>query len=109
MAERMRAFDWAGTPIGPVARWPHSLRTAVGICLASRHPMVIWWGPQLVLLYNDAWVPILGPSKHPALGKPGASVWPEMWHIIGKQMRSVLATGQATWSDDQLLPAMRFG
>ena len=109
MAERMRAFDWAGTSIGPVQRWPQSLRMAVGICLASRHPMVIWWGPQLVLLYNDAWVPILGPSKHPALGKPGAGVWPEMWHIIGEQMRSVLATGEATWSDDQLLPAMRFG
>jgi anti-anti-sigma factor len=109
MAERMRAFDWADTPVGPVDRWPQSLRTAVGICLSSRHPMVIWWGPQLALLYNDAWVPILGPSKHPALGKPGASVWPEMWHIIGEQMRSVLATGEATWSDDQLLPAMRFG
>jgi anti-anti-sigma factor len=109
MAERMRGFDWAATPIGPVEGWPQSLRTAVGICLSSRHPMVIWWGPELVLLYNDAWVPILGPSKHPALGRPGASVWPEMWHIIGEQLSSVLATGLATWSDDQLLPADRFG
>ncbi|MGH3786710.1 MAG: SpoIIE family protein phosphatase [Pseudonocardiaceae bacterium] len=71
--------------------------------------MVIWWGPELVLIYNDAWMPILGPSKHPALGKPGAQVWPEMWHIIGAQMRHVLNTGEATWSDDQLLPANRYG
>jgi len=109
MAARMAAFNWAATPLGPVSRWPQSLRTAVGICLSSRYPMVIWWGPDLVLLYNDAWVPILGPEKHPALGLPGARVWPELWHIIGTQLHSVLSTGQATFSDDQLLPAMRFG
>ncbi|MBW0011630.1 SpoIIE family protein phosphatase [Mycobacterium sp.] len=109
MAARMRAFDWSKSLIGPVADWPQSLRTAVGICLSSRYPMVIWWGAELVLLYNDAWVPILGPEKHPALGRAGAEVWPEMWHIIGKQLNSVLQTGAATFSDDQLLPANRFG
>jgi hypothetical protein len=71
--------------------------------------MVIWWGPELVLIYNDAWVQILGPAKHPALGEPGELVWPEMWHIIGAQLPGVLDSGQATWSDDQLLPAMRHG
>jgi hypothetical protein len=109
MGELIIAHDWAATPIGAIEEWPHSLRTAVRICVTSRHPMVIWWGPQLVLIYNDAWVPILGPSKHPALGKPGAQVWPEMWHIIGAQMRHVLNSGEATWSDDQLLPAYRYG
>ncbi|MFD1148482.1 SpoIIE family protein phosphatase [Saccharothrix hoggarensis] len=109
MARRVVALDWSSTQVGPIEGWPAGLRTAVGICLSSRHPMVIWWGPDLVLLYNDAWVPILGPAKHPALGRPGESVWPEMWHIIGKQLRGVLETGEATWSDDQLLPAHRFG
>jgi len=109
MAARMSAFNWAATPLGPVARWPQSLRAAVGICLSSRYPMVIWWGPDLALIYNDAWVPILGPDKHPALGWPGIQVWPENWHIIGKQLRGVLETGQATFSDDQYLPVKRFG
>ena len=77
MAARMAAFDWASTPLGPASRWPQSLRTAVGICLSSRHPMVIWWGSHLALLYNDACVPILGPDKHPALGVPGMAVWRE--------------------------------
>lgn len=109
MAARMSSFNWAATPLGPVSKWPQSLRTAVGICLSSRYPMVIWWGSDLALIYNDAWVPILGPDKHPALGWPGIQVWPENWHIIGQQLRSVLETGQATFSDDQHLPVKRFG
>jgi PAS domain S-box-containing protein len=109
MAARMAAFDWSASLLGPVRTWPQSLRTAVGICLSSRYPMVIWWGPHLVLLYNDAWVPILGPEKHPALGRPGIDVSPEIWHIIGRQLYSVLQTGEATFSENQLLPAMRFG
>ncbi|WP_300008609.1 SpoIIE family protein phosphatase [Pseudonocardia sp.] len=109
MGRRIAELDGAATPLGPLASWSTTLRTAVGICVSSRHPMVIWWGPQLALLYNDAWIPILGPAKHPALGRPGRAVWPEMWHIIGRQLTSVLRTGEATWSDDQLLPAHRFG
>lgn len=109
MARMMREFDWAASALGPVSGWPESLCTAVSICLTSRHPMVVWWGPELVPLYNDAWTPILG-DRHPeGLGRRGADVWPEMWHFIGAQMRSVLATGQATWSDDQLLPTSRSG
>ncbi|WP_188112961.1 SpoIIE family protein phosphatase [Mycobacterium simiae] len=109
MAARMAAFDWSGSVLGPVADWPPSLRTAVGICLSSRYPMAIWWGPELVLMYNDAWAPIPGPAKHPAHGRPGAQVWPEVWHIIGAQLNSVLETGKATFSADQLLPISRLG
>ena len=105
----MRAVDWAATALGPVASWPASLRTAVGICLGSRHPMMIWWGPELVLLYNDALIPIIGPAGHPALGRPGAELWPQTWHVVGEQLRGVLETGETTWADDQLQPADRFG
>jgi len=108
MATRMATFDWSGSLLGPVDSWPQSLRTAVGICLSSRYPMVIWWGRDLVLLYNDAWIPVLG-DKHPAVARVGRDVWPEMWHIIGRQLHSVLDTGRATFSDDQLLPTQRFG
>lgn len=109
MGALMRRLDWAATPIGAVDQWPQSLRTAVSICLNSRFPMVIWWGKDLILLYNDAWRPILG-NKHPqALGRPGQEVWAENWDVIGLQLNGVLETGQATWSDDLLLPALRYG
>ena len=105
MGTRVRALDWAATtPLGPISAWPQSLKASLSICLHSRFPMVIWWGAELTLLYNDAWRPMLGETKHPrALGRPGAEIWPEIWPIIGEQLKSVVNTGQATWSDDTLL------
>ncbi|WP_436392334.1 SpoIIE family protein phosphatase [Amycolatopsis sp. MEPSY49] len=108
MAARMRDFDWASSPLGEPAEWPASLTTAVRICLTSRFPMIVWWGPDLRFLYNDAYLPLLG-TKHPALDKPGALVWSEIWHIIGPMLDSVMTTGEATWSEDLLLPMNRHG
>ncbi|MCR6487983.1 SpoIIE family protein phosphatase [Amycolatopsis sp. OK19-0408] len=108
MATRMREFDWASSPLGEPAGWPASLTTAVRICLTSRFPMIVWWGPELRFLYNDAYLPLLG-TKHPALDKPGSQVWTEIWHIIGPMLDGVMATGEATWSEDLLLPMNRHG
>ena len=108
MATLMRAYPWERSPFGPVSDWPQSLKTAVSICLASRFPMLLWWGPDLLLLYNDAWRPVLG-GKHPSLARPGREVWPEIWHIIGPMLNSVLQTGRATWQDDGLLMLERDG
>src|SRR5262249_23633669 len=78
MGALMRAFDWTKTPLGDPTNWPDPLKMAIATCLASRFPMVVWWGPELLMLYNDAWQPILGETKHPAgLGRPGKESWPE--------------------------------
>ncbi|WP_170149614.1 ATP-binding protein [Rhodoplanes roseus] len=103
----MRAHDWTQSPLGPPERWPDALKMTVSICLNSRFPMVIWWGPDFVMLYNDAYRPILGMTKHPAsLGRPGRAIWPETWSIIGPQLESIWH-GEATWSHDVLLPLDR--
>ncbi|MFD7658678.1 SpoIIE family protein phosphatase, partial [Actinosynnema sp. NPDC059797] len=108
MAARMRAHPWAESGAGTPGTWPAALRTAVRICLTSRFPMILWWDEELRFLYNDAYLPLLG-GKHPALGKPGERVWPEIWHTIGPMLRSVMASGEATWSEDLLLPVNRHG
>jgi PAS domain S-box-containing protein len=72
--------------------------------------MVLWCGKELVMLYNDAWRPVLGATKHPiALGRPGKEIWAEIWDIIGEQLNRVLSTGEATWSEDLLLLVDRYG
>jgi PAS domain S-box-containing protein len=110
MGAQMRSHDWSRTVFGPVSAWPQSLRTALRICLDSRFPIVIWWGPELRLLYNDAWRPMLGATKETkALGAPGKEVWPDIWDTIGPMLESVIRTGQAIWETDQMLLFDRHG
>src|ERR1700742_1930291 len=103
MGSPMRSFDFAQTPLGPPDRWPESLRTAVSICLGSRFPMVVFWGPELTFLYNDPYRPMLGRGHPAALGRPAGEVWPEIWDVIGPMLHGVLERGEATWAEDQLL------
>ena len=108
MVRQMRDYPWEGSGLGDPRDWPASLRTACRICLTSRFPMIVWWGPDLRIVYNDAYLPLLG-DKHPALGLEGRQVWGEIWDTIGPMLDSVLRTGQATWSEDMLLPMRRHG
>jgi PAS domain S-box-containing protein len=109
MGARVRALDWSKTPLGPIATWPQSLKTSVSTCLNSRFPMLVWWGPELVKIYNDAYRPLIG-SKHPwALGSPGREVWPEIWNVIGPMLNQVMERGEATVSEDLLLLLERDG
>ena len=91
MAERTRAFDWSGTPVGPVEQWPETLLITVNTLLSSRHPMFLWWGDDLIQFYNDAYRPSIREDKHPAaLGQAGRECWPEIWSIIGPQIEAVM-------------------
>jgi PAS domain S-box-containing protein len=110
MGALTRGYDWSATSIGPVDTWPQSLRTAVRILLNTNHPMFIWWGPDLIQFYNDAYRQTMGPERHPsALGQRGRDCWAEIWHIIGPQIEQVMSGGGATWHENQLVPVTRYG
>ena len=64
MGERIRKFDWANTPLGPISGWSPALRTMLGILLANRFPHILWWGSHYIQFYNDPYRPVLG-TKHP--------------------------------------------
>jgi two-component sensor histidine kinase len=110
MGALTRGFDWSKTPLGSPATWPQSLRVTVRLVLTSRHPMFIWWGPELIQFYNDAYRETMGPEMHPsALGARGRDCWEEIWDIIGPQIEYVMAGNGATWHEDQLVPVTRHG
>jgi PAS domain S-box-containing protein len=111
MTALMRAKDWSATPVGKPGTWPQSLRTALSILLGSKFPMFLWWGPELVCFYNDAYRPSLGKEgKHPRiLGQRAEEGWAEIWHIIKPLIDQVLSGGESTWSEDQLIPIFRDG
>ena len=110
MADRTRGFDWSQTSVGPIEHWPEALLISVNTLLCSRHPMFLWWGPDLIQFYNDAYRPSIREDKHPsALGQNGAECWPEVWHVIGPQIDAVMTRGEASWHENQLVPIHRNG
>ncbi len=109
MGERIRSFDWSKTPLGPIDRWPQSLKTAVRIMLTSRQPFWLGWGPTLIKLYNDAYKSIVG-GKHPAaLGQPASVVWREIWPEIGPMLETAMKGVEGTYVEEQLLIMERNG
>lgn len=105
----IREFDWRTTSLGVPEDWPASLKTAVRIMLSSPQPFWIGWGPELVLLYNDAYCSILG-GKHPrALGRPLSHVWSEVWPDIEGMLETAMSGREGTFVEAQLLIMERFG
>src|SRR6185437_8113403 len=110
MVQRVRDFDWAQTPLDARAAWPPSLRQIVDVILASGFPMAVRWGADLIMIYNDAYRPILG-DKHPeALGKPTREIWPEIYDDLVAIHEPILAGESPGFFDvDHLWPIRRHG
>jgi PAS domain S-box-containing protein len=105
MRALIEAFDWSQTPLGPMERWSSSLRTLVGVVLASGFPMYIAWGREYIQIYNDAFRPILGSTKHPgALGISTAETFAEIWDQVRSMFELVITEGEPVVGQD--LPFM---
>jgi signal transduction histidine kinase/FixJ family two-component response regulator len=110
MGRRFAEFDWTAHPLGSPQSWQPEVRSAVAVVLTSRFPIVLWLGAEdLFLIYNDAYIAILG-DRHPeALGQRGQYAWWDIWQPISPMLASVIATGEATWSHDLMLPMVTAG
>lgn len=107
-AALLRAIDWSATPLGSTDTWPHSLCCVLSICMNARFPISIYWGAEHIMFYNDAAIPLHG-DKHPwALGCPARKVWPELWDVVGRRFKRVMA-GEAISGEDEFLPMHRYG
>ncbi len=93
-----RTVDWADTSLGPVSDWSESLRAAVRMALSSGFPMIVFWGPDYIQIYNDAFLPSLGDKA--AAGLPGSETWTEVWEQTGRLFDQVVRTGEADYAED---------
>jgi PAS domain S-box-containing protein len=110
MGALMRAYDWKSTSFGEPDTWPASLRTCVMLMLHAEQPMCVWWGPELLCLYNDAYRHAIGPERHPgSMGRPGREVWNEIWDVIGPQIDHVLSGRGSVSYENALVPITRNG
>lgn len=109
MADLVRSHNWADTPLGPIPAWPELLIDSVNLLLCNQFPSVIFWGPQLIQIYNDAYVSVIG-EKHPrAVGQPAAACWRESWHIAGPEIEAALLCGESIYRQKVLVPVIREG
>lgn len=101
LAQLMRALDWSKTDLPPPNQWPEELRVAVQLCLSSCMPIVIYWGPEYTVLYNDAYSSLLNTEVHPnALGKKASHCGSDIWQTLEPMLQSVYTTGHALGTQD---------
>ena len=110
MAARCRELDWSGTSLGHESKWPQSLKTLVSTLLSSRNPMLLFWGSDLVMVYNDSFAPSLGSERDArGLGASGREFWTDVWGVIGAQLEGVMSRAESFWFENALVPIERDG
>lgn len=77
--------------------------------LSSRFPSGVFWGPELIQLYNDAYLPLMAEKDPKALGQAAPECWKEAWHIIRPQFEAVLDRGESIFQEDVIVPVIRQG
>ncbi|GIL41225.1 ATP-binding protein [Roseiterribacter gracilis] len=101
MARRIASFDWSAT-LGPIETWPVSLRTTVDLAILSPVPMVILWGADGIMIYNDAYSVFAG-GRHPRLlGSKVLEGWPEAADLNREVLRVCLGGGTLEYKDLEL-------
>jgi PAS domain S-box-containing protein len=109
MRAAIARYDWSGTPLQSVDKWPETLRTVLGVVLDTTFPMLIMWRPDLIQVYNDGYVPIFG-DKHPrSLGQPAQECWADIWSEAGPLLRGVYENGEAVFFESLPLMVQRHG
>ncbi|ORY55447.1 uncharacterized protein BCR38DRAFT_461966 [Pseudomassariella vexata] len=104
-----RTRDWASTTLGPIEHWSADLRAMANMVMASPHPAAMYWGPEYITIYNEAYVPMAG-QKHPQLmGQSYKDAWGEIWSSIAPVFDSAWQSGQATMKNDDRLIVNRYG
>src|SRR6201996_7233237 len=105
----IRTLDWSKTILGPISAWPAHLKAAISLMLPAQAQIVLFWGPEFVALYNDAYAPSIG-EKHPtALGRPACENWAELWDDLEPLLRRVLDTGETVFAKDRPFYIERHG
>lgn len=108
MGAAIRTYPWHETGLGPIDSWPVALRAVVQMMLQQKQSICLFWGPELRILYNDAYAPLLGGREPTALGQPFQQVWSDVWDEL-KPFRESALSGEGTFAEDLRLIMTRNG
>jgi PAS domain S-box-containing protein len=107
MGESVLGHDWGATPLGPKQAWPPSLAFAVALCLRSPLATALYWGPERLLVHNQAWARLLGGES--ALGRPAREAAQSLWPVAAALVEQVERRGEGAFVQDQPLRLLRDG
>ena len=109
MAEVIRTHDWSLTLLGPIEDWSENLLFSANLMLACAFPSLVFWGEELVQLYNDAFIPLLA-ERHPSgLGQTAQECWWDAWQIVGPNLKRVMNDGESVFHENTVVPIVRDG
>jgi PAS domain S-box-containing protein len=109
MAEVIRTHDWSLTLLGPIEDWSEDLLFSANLMLACAFPSLVFWGEELVQLYNDAFIPLLA-ERHPSgLGQTAQECWWDAWQIVGPNLKRVMNDGESVFHENTVVPIVRDG
>jgi PAS domain S-box-containing protein len=109
MAELIRAHNWRVTPLGPIEDWSEALLLSTNLMLSCGFPSLVFWGKELVQLYNDAFIPLLA-ERHPSgLGQTAQACWWDAWQIVGPNLKRVMSHGETVFQENTVIPVFRDG
>lgn len=109
LARLIAEKDWSDSPVGHPSDWPQSLKTTVGLILPAAAQIIVFWGPEYVAIYNDAYAPAIGDNHPHALGRPAREHWAELWDDLEPLLRSVREKGETVFAKDRPFYVERFG
>jgi hypothetical protein len=109
MAGLARNHDWSSTPLGRIEDWSEILLSSVNLMLACAFPSLVFWGPDLVQVYNDAFIPLLA-ERHPSgLGQTARECWSDAWQIVGPNLKRVIDDQTTVYHQNAIVPIIRDG
>jgi PAS domain S-box-containing protein len=109
MAELIRAHDWSSNPLGPIEEWSEALLLSANLMLSCAFPSLVFWGKELVQLYNDAFIPLLAERHSSGLGQTAQDCWWDAWHIVGPNLERVMKDGETVFHENTVVPIVREG
>lgn len=109
MGTIIRNYNWADTTLGTPDQWPYILRASVSNMLNTGLPMLVLWGNDFRVFYNDKVIHSLDTNKHPAIFKPAKDVWTDSWPFIDALLQKVINTGEPVTFQDQPIVTHRNG
>lgn len=89
--------DWANSKLGPIEGWSSTLRLLTRMVFADSRSACLWWGPDMVAIYNETYKYRAGIYHPKLMGSAFRDGYPpEMWESLQPYFEDARRKGVAS-------------